>query len=500
MSNQPDYVMAYDCGTTSLKAGVFDSSGRIIAEANETYPLHQPHPGWAEQDPDVLWEAVCRAGKRVLAASQIDPRAIAAAVFVAPWKNIIPVTADGDVLRRSMIWLDSRAIEQAERLNQNAGFFVGTGQEYWPRLMWLKENEPEVWDRADMIMGLNTYFKWRATGEFVTEPSDDFISSGKEAVQRQFSTILASAGLLQDLAKFPVCRPATEMVGTITGTAATELGLAEGTPVFGGFGDLPAITVGIGRARLGDLHIYLGTSSWLVNIVADRFASEATLHFAFDNSVDGAGFVIQTGCLAYDWAVAQLYHAERQELGGKIADLVNKEVEEIPAGSERLLATHWLNGELPPLAKNATGLFLNLTTSHDRRHMVRAVMESVCYTHRMNLERYLRTTGAERPDAIRVVGGGANSDPWMQMLADILQIRIEVPEAPRYTGVMGAFYCAQVGLGNLEDYAAVSDVVRVQRAFLPNPDHRAVYDRLYSVYLRLLPALGNLYDDLNGRY
>ena len=236
--------------------------------------------------------------------------------------------------------MDSRAAKQAARLNEAAGFFVGTGQEYWPRLMWLKENEPDIWNRAERIMGLNTYFKWKATGQFVTEPSDDFIHAYNPHMQEYYDRILAAAGLGDDIH----------------------------IAVFGGFGDLPAITVGTGCCQKDMVHIYFGTSSWLVDIKDTRKEGYAPQYFTFNQEFEGALFALQTGCYAFDWALSQFYHVERNILGADIFGFVDKQLEDIPAGSGDLIATHWLTGELPPLAKNAKALFLNITSSHDRRH------------------------------------------------------------------------------------------------------------------------------------
>ncbi len=246
-------------------------------------------------------------------------------------------------------------------------------------------------------------------------------------------------------------------------------------------------------------HIYFGTSSWLVNIMEERRENYAPQYFTFNQEFEGALFALQTGCFAFDWAVSQFYHEERNILGNDIFEFVDKQLEEIPAGSGDLIATHWLTGELPPLAKNAKALFLNITSSHDRRHMVHAIMESICYTHRSYMETYEKKTG-KKLDSIRVVGGGAGSDMWMQMLADVLQIKVEVPESPRYTGAIGAYYCAMVGLGMIENYDAIYKAVRIEKTFLPRKENAQIYEKLYNVYGKLFPALKDLYSEINGVY
>lgn len=497
---QKEYILAYDFGTTAVKAVLVDFEGQVLCNHTRDYPLIQLHSGWAEQEPEVLWQAVCTSTKGVMEKSGVNANNIKGIVFAAPWKNIIPIDKDGNLLRNSIIWMDGRASEQASKLNEKAGFFVGTGQEYWPRLMWVKENEPEIWDKAEVIMGINTFLKWKATGEITTDPSDDFFHAFNPRIQEYFDKVIAAAGLDEDRKKFPAVKLSTEKVGETTEKAAFELGLRPGIPVFGGFGDLSAITVGTGCCRTGDAHIYFGTSSWLLSLIPERVSDFAPLYSIFDPNNDCAIFALQTGCLAFDWALSQFYRAERDILQGDIFEFVDKQISSIEAGSMNMIATHWLNGELPPLAaKNAKAVFYNVTSNHDRRHMVRAIMESVCYTHRRYKEKYESFTG-KKLDSIRVVGGGAVSDVWMQILADVLQIPICIPENPRLTGAMGAYYCAMIGLGHLESYNAIYDTVKISKVFNPNKDNFDVYNKLYNIYLKLYPSLSSLYDDINGVY
>lgn len=492
-----ELVLACDCGTTALKALLVDTDGHIRSEAHEQYPLLQPHLGWAEQRPEDLWDAVARASRRAVAAADVDPAAVVAVVIVASWKGIVPITTSEGALGPALLWLDARAGQHAARLNERLGAFVATGQEYWPRLMWLKEHQPDVWDRAEYLVGLNTYLKWRATGVVCTEPSDDFVHSPDPDTQGWYDAVLDAADLDRDRAKFAVSLSSTAEIGTLTPAASAAMGLTTATRVFNGFGDLPAITVGSGRAEVGDTHLYFGTSSWFVEMLRTRRGSDAPLHFTLGEQREGGTHALQSGCLAYEWAVTRLYPEEADRLGPAVHDLVAGEVDDVPPGSLDLLATHWLHGELPPLSKNAKGLFLNLTPQHDRRHMVRAMMESICYAHRLHVEDHSARTGLDL-EAVLAVGGGAVSDVWMQILADVLQRTVEVPTRPQHTGAMGAYYCALVGLGHLDGYAAVRERVVVERRLHPNPDRAETYDRLYAIHQQLYPALRPLFDQLNG--
>jgi xylulokinase len=394
--------------------------------------------------------------------------------------------------------MDSRASAEADTLNRRTGEFVGTGQDYWPRLMWLKRHEPEIWEASRWIMGVTTYLKWMATGVVVTEPSDDFIRPNRPSLHARYQKILAAAELTGDMAKFPPSTAASDVVGHLTESAASHLGLPTGIPVHGGFGDLPAITTGANEFVSGATHIYFGTSSWFLCVVeADEQIESSMIRITLDDRYDGLLFGTPTGCLAFNWIVDQVYRSEKAARGDAFLDFVDAQVAEAPPGSGSLLATHWLTGEFPPLSKNAKGVYLNLTTMHDRRHMVRAMMESLCYTHRMSVERF-ESQRNRCLSEIRVVGGGASSPVWMQMLADVLGRTVVVPDAPRFVGTLGAYRCT-VGADRRDRSLGGDLLAQKCRRFEPQPGNGAVYDRLYEAYRKIHPALLEIFESLNGR-
>jgi xylulokinase len=360
--------------------------------------------------------------------------------------------------------------------------------------MWLKRREPDLWRTSQWVMGMNTYLKWMATGAVVTEPSDDFIRSDRPSLHRRYQKILAAAGLADDTAKFPPSTAAGEIVGHLTKAAAAHLGLTAGIPVFGGFGDLPAITAGANALVPGATHIYLGTSSWLLCVLGADETIQSSLRVTLDRRYDGAVYGLQSACLAFDWIVEQVYGLERAKRGEGFLDFVNAQVAELAPGSDNLLATHWLTGELPPFSKAAKGVYLNLTTVHDRRHMVRAMMESICYSHRMSIE-WFESQARGHIDEIRVVGGGASSSVWMQMLADVLGRTVLVPDAPRFVGAVGAYRCTLSANGERALDPQAGECKRYQ----PQAKAGAVYDRLYKTYREIHPALLNIFESLNGQ-
>jgi xylulokinase len=490
-------ILTYDFGTTSLKAAVVDHEATILSEANESYPLSQPQPGWAEQDPVRMWAAGARAGALALERAGLDAASIDAIVFVAPWKAAILVAEDGAVLHPAIIWMDGRADAQASHINGWLDHAATTGQDIWPRLMWLKQERTALWERARWVMGMNTFLKWKATGVVANEPSDDFVFASRVDGSARYGDMITAAGLDGDLSRFAPVQSATEIVGLLTDDAARQLGLAPGTPVLGGFGDLPALTIGAGALTPGSSHIYIGTSSWFVVLAPAEQPVESPLTYVIDKDYLGALYPLLNGGIAREWIVAQTYGEEAKILGADVHDLVAVEVAAVPPGADNLIATHWLNGELPPLSGNARGVFLNLTTTHTRAHMVRAVMEGLCYSHRRSIEQF-EASSATRVDKVTVVGGGAESAVWMQILADVLQRTVHVPVMPRYTGTIGAQHCAIVGLGDASDLASVSRRRPDLAIYEPSLPPRETYDRLYRIYLRLYPALAPIFDELNG--
>ena len=204
--------------------------------------------------------------------------------------------------------------------------------------------------------------------------------------------------------------------------------------------------------------------------------------------------------LSFNWAVNRFYAAERQQLGDDVFAFVDKEIENIPAGSEGVLATPWFYGERPPLFEShARGNFLNLSSQHDRRHMTRAVMEGVCYQLRMGQEYNAEQRGFATPSAINVIGGGACSDPWMQMLSDIMNIPVRVPADTRHAGAIGTAYSALIGLGIVSDYAEAARKLSIQREYFPKPENVKVYEKAYQVFRGLYAALRPTFEQMNDQ-
>jgi xylulokinase len=426
----------------------------------------------------------------VLQKSGVDPKAVLGMALDTMWKGIIPVDGAGNVLHRSIIWLDSRSVEEAALLNDRFGEDMFASADYWPKLFWLRRHRPDVIEQAEMILEVNSYLKWKITGVALMDVSNSFVRSFDPKLDAFYAELMDFMDIPRE--KFPQVGPSNGLVGYVTEAASAELGLPAGVPVFGGTSDINAIAIGAGTSAVGGVHIYFGSSGWVGYTLAHRFAE--LYHSPFDEKRDVIIKGSQAIGLSFNWAVDRFYAAEKQQMGDAVFAHVDKELEKIPAGSLGVLATPWFYGERPPLfGREARGNFLGLGPEHDRRHMTRAVMEGVCYQLRMGAEYKERTCGYHLPATVRAVGGGACSALWMQILADVLNVTVEVPAATRHAGALGTAYCALVGLGFAADFDEAARCVRIERVYTPNPENVKLYDQGYAVFERLYRTLAPLF-------
>lgn len=489
------YVMAFDVGTSSVKTAVVTTDGRLLSCASEAYPLATPRPGWAEQDPEDYWRALCVSAQRAVSESGVPATEIAGISLCTQWKGIIPVDARGRVLHNCIIWLDARAEEEAAYLNKRLKTGMFNGQSYWAKLLWLKQRQPQVYARAEHIFEVNSFLRWRMTGQCATDVSNDFIHSYTGEINDFYARILQAAEI--DREKFPPLVDSTSQTGALAQKPAAELGLPSGIPVFAGCADIPAVAIGAGCGDRGTVHAYFGTSGWVGTVTNRQDVGSGLISTAMDREQDVLLFSMQSVGLALNWALSTFYAAEQAQLGKGIFDLLERELAFLPAGSDRLIATPWLSGELPPLSERARLVFLNASKLHTRQHFVNAVMEGVCYSTRQCVQRCEALTG-QKLEKLAVVGGGSGSMHWMQMLSDVLGIPVVVPEDTAHAGTIGGAYCVLAGLGRSQDAEAIRRTRRIQRRFFPRSENRAEYDRMFGIYSELYERLEPIFSQLQA--
>jgi xylulokinase len=300
--------------------------------------------------------------------------------------------------------------------------------------------------------------------------------------------------------KLPDLLPSNEQVGGLTPGAARDLGLLEGTPIIGGTGDVLAAAVGSGAVGEGEGHIYLGTSGW-VGVVTEKSPTGRYGVATIQSADPTKCFLIaemETAGICLQWIADQFYRQEQSDPEMEnIFALMDAAVQEVEAGSGRILFTPWMYGERSPVSDvYVRSTFLNLSCDHQREHMLRAVYEGVAYNLRWILEIMSHKFGWQQ-EVIRTIGGGARSDPWLQIIADVTGKRVEKVANPQQVGAVGAALVAAVGLDVYPDFQALKKVIQVTRTFEPNVANAGVYDELFDAYKKVYRTLKGIYRQLN---
>jgi xylulokinase len=501
------YILAHDIGTSSDKAVLVRFDGSIRATASMPYPTRYPNPAWVEQDPADYWKAVCETSRRVLEDNAIPPESVAGIVFSTQAQGVIPVDATGKVLYPNITWVDGRAEKQAQDIMKKLGgkriftMIAGTpimGKDCIAKIIWLKQERPEVYQNARYILDVNGYLKFRCTGRMVAELSGAS-GYGFDLKKKTWLSVLPMAGI--DMEKLPPLVKSTDNVGGLTEQAAKETGLLAGTPVFGGCDDVQAATVGSGQQGDGDVHVYLGTSAWVAasTRTQDKFKHGAAAIQSADPEMNLIAGITESAGANIEWIRDQFFHHEKEQYGNGVFNYMDDVIATVPPGSDGLICTPWMLGERCPVSSTTTRATLfNIAMVHTCEHLMRAVYEGIAYNIRWILQNFRSDYGFACED-VRIIGGGALDKGWMQILSDITGCNIHVVENPRNAGAVGVAVVALIGLGALPDFASAKSFVRVSATFRPNEGNKAVYDELFGQYRQLYRSLSGVYKSANGK-
>lgn len=502
-------ILAHDVGTGGNKAVLVEPEGKVRATAFVPYPIHYPRSDWAEQQPEDWWQAVVASTREVMQSGGVKPQDILGITHSTQLLGIVPIGVDGSPLRPAIIWLDARAPEQAERIMRK---FLGrrvfsmlsgaelSGKDGLAKLLWLKENEPDVYERMACFLDVNGFLTYRATGRQVFEWSCASAFGFDLGKKDWLRGIIRYIGLEQG--KFPPLVRSVDQVGGLTAVAARECGLLEGTPVFGGGGDAQSAAVGAGAVSEGDGHVYLGTSGW-VGVTTRKHPTGRHGVVSMQSADPGKAFLfaeMETAGACLKWTADEFYKAEQADPNiPNVYALMDQKVQTVPPGSDYLICTPWMYGERAPVNDTwVRATFFNLSADHTREHMLRAVYEGVAYNLRWLIEIVEKKFGFALP-VLRVVGGGARGAPWMQIVADVTGRQVETVADPLDAGAVGIALTAAVGLGLHPDFEALKQIVQVERRFEPQACNAECYDSLYHIYQHLYGCLRGLYRQVNEK-
>ncbi|WP_426573694.1 xylulokinase [Aquihabitans sp. McL0605] len=509
-----EHVLAIDLGTGGPKAALVTPEGRITAHEFEPTPIELLGDGGAEQDPDAWWDAITTAVRRLLAGGHAAPDDVVAVSVTSQWSGTVAVDHAGKHLYPAVIWMDSRGAPYVEelvtgRLNvagydafklkawiqKTGGIPSHSGKDPLGHILWLRHHQPDVYRAAHAFLEPCDYLNARLTGRQCA--SFDSITAHWLTDNRDLTNVhydqqlLDWCGLTEQ--QLPELVPSASVVGTLQPAVADEWGLTPATKVVTATGDVHSAVVGSGA--LGDYegHLYMGTSSWLSCHLPTKRTDLLNNQAALPSAVPGRYF------LANEHEVgggALLWLRDQAQMISDV-DEANGLAEAAPAGSNGVIFTPWLNGERTPVDDHTIrGGWNNLSLTTDRPDLVRSVFEGVAYNSRWLLdtvEKFIK-----RPlDGLNFIGGGARSDLWCQMHADVCDRVIRRVAEPQHANARGAAFVAWLALGR-QSLDELNRAVTIEQEFHPHPDGRAAYAPLYKEFGKLYKAHKPIHARLNG--
>lgn len=483
------YVLGIDFGGGASKATLLSAEGKAVATATTEYPTAYGEGGMAEQDPRDWYSAACRNIRSVLASANVRGEEVSCVCFDAATHTAVLLDEEFHVLRRAIYWTDTRSRKQAERLQKEYGAdifrrFKHCPDTIWtlPQLLWVKENEPEIWTRTKRILFAKDYARHCFTGDFVTDCIEAQGSMFYDFDAACWSApYLAMLGLTNE--NLPrLVRPLDE-AGKILPNAAKASGLAAGTPVICGATDTAMEVFAAGAVKRGDMTIKLATAGRIC-LVTDTLVADEQL-VSYSHVAEGLyypGTATKSCAASLRWF--------RDTFGGDYAAF-DETAGNIPAGSGGLLFHPYLNGELTPYGDPALrGGFTGVFAAHTKAHFARAVMEGVALSLKDCLH-YLKEKGYPISDSGVILGGGAKSVLWRQITADALNLRLVTVE--NSDSSFGAAMCAGVAAGFFSSLqAAAEKCCKRTGIVVPEAKNAAVYEKLYPRYKKTAEFFGSL--------
>lgn len=526
------YIIAYDIGTTSIKTCLYFLSDKIelIDSVGKEYNLIFLENGGVEQDPNEWWNAMCDTTKEILQKSNIRNNLIKAISFCAQMQGVVLVDKDINPIRNAMSYMDNRARKQMEDIMDHGFKIEGANifkllksimitkvaplsikDPVW-KYKWVKENEPEIFTKVYKWLDVKDFLIAKSTGKCVMTKDSAYATMLLDIKNKTFSKSICKM-LGVNIEHLPKIVNSTDVVGTITKQSSLELGLTEETLVFGGGGDASLIGIGAGATKLGDIHIYLGTSGWVSTVIdtpkldiAHKIAgivggNDKTYNYFAEIETAGKCIEWVRDHLAYNEAMDFVNETNKnkssEETKINLYDYMMVNIKDVPAGSNGVIFTPWLHGNRCPFENaNARGIFFNIGIETGKRDLIHSVIEGVCYHLRWQLE--CSEKKVKTNNIIRLVGGGALAPLTCQILSDILDRNVEVVFNPQNIGSMGAAILVSVGLKIIDSIYDADSMIEVDKIYYPNKDHKKIYDTQFNVFKSLYNQNKKSFNTLNG--
>ena len=503
-------ILAWDLGTGGNKASLYNSVGECLASAFISYDTFYPAHGWHEQRPEDWWDAVVKSTRLLLEQTGLRKEEIACCGISGHSLGAVPIGKNGALLRQATpIWSDSRAMKQAEDVfsrYDEQKWYMATGNGFTPafysafKIRWYRENEPHVFRDIHKVIGTKDYINYRLTGRLCTDPSYASGSGVWDLDRWAYSPeLLEAMELPPEL--FPEVVPSTEVIGTLSEQAASELGLTASVQVVAGGVDNACMALGAKAFKEGRVYSSLGSCCW-VAVSSQRPLLDASVRpYVFAHVIPGyfaSALCATTGGTAFRWMRDQLcreFVEEAARTGADEYDLMAAEASKSPAGANKLLFNPSLGGGMPmDKSYNLRAAFMGLDLIHTRPDVIRASMEGITMSLRVcldELQKLTRITGD-----MLLVGGGSKSALWRQIYADVYRMTVLKSNVDQQAAALGAAACAAVGTGMWPDFDRIDSLHAIQERVEPIAQNMELYDRLLAVYHKASDYLSDLGDML----
>ncbi len=503
------YVLAFDVGTTSIKCAVVDleNFSPVSSMSNKAVLVH-PRKDWAENEPETLWNTIVELAKNVCEGYGSN---ISGIIFGAHMAGVVPVDREGEPLRNIITWLDERAAGLPEDLWKGLLKIQGynlfkvlkflritggapskTGKDVISKVVWMMENEPDVFAKTFKLLDVKGFLINRCTGEYVTSPDEanlTWLADTRDARARWSDSLLKDYGLSPEL--FPEIKLSIEIAGRLKEEAAKEMGLSKDIPVVVGSGDIPSAAIGSGAVREAELHIYIGTSNWVAGHISKRKTDISHYIGSLLSAIPERYLLIaeqEVAAGSLEWFLKLMGMEGEYEEVGRLVE----------RGKSNLIFLPWLYGERAPIDDPyVRGGLLNFSLEDGKEDILRAVMEGVA----MNIKwaySYTEKLTAKIQQAVNMVGGGALFDVWCQIVADCIDRPIRRIKNPQETGIRGAAVIAAVSLGAVKSFEEAVSKFEVDRVFKPDKENVLFYSRKFVEFTEVYKKLKKIYHRLNG--
>jgi len=524
MTSENKSILAIDLGTSGPKVALISTQGDLIGSEFEETKLILLPEGGAEQSPSDWWQAITTAVKRLLGRGLISSDGIIAIAITGQWSGTVPVDQDGNALSNAVIWMDSRGAPFIKKMVDGAvkleGYAPGklfkwiqltggipglAGKDPTAHILYLKHAHPDIYQRTHKFLEPVDYLGLLLTGQMAATYNSIilyWVTDNRRINDISYNDSLIKASAI-DRAKLPALKPVNSILGPVLPEIAREWGLREDVQVVMGSPDVHSAAVGSGAVRDFEAHLYIGTSSWLTCHVpfkkTDLFHNIAALpsaipgRYLLTNEQETAGACLQFLRDNLFFHQDELSTGEKPENAYKLFDQI---AERTSPGSDGLIFTPWLYGERAPVDDHLVRSgFFNQSLTTTREHMVRAVFEGVAFNSRWLLK-YIEQFNKQPVEYINFVGGGAKSDVWCQIQADIQNRPIRQMKDPIEVNVRGAALLAAAALGYLS-YEEIASRVQVEKTYTPNPENRKLYDELFEAFVAIYENNKRVYAKLN---